>query len=573
MSKNINRRNASVSEFRVPSQRLFLDMDGTIARFHDNILDSEGQVQIELMYQPEFFRTLEPFQNMIDAMKLFIAKHPEVEVYSLSAAQHGDPPGFIRQKDEWLDAFLPEIDREHRIYPECGVAKSGYIPGGISVVDYLIDDFNKNLREWVRDGGKSIKCKNNINHKGTGKFGGNVGNLWTGDMISNLDKPEDILWQLEDYMELEHTVSLNFYEKWFDEQREELIKDLPDERIFDFQSAKKIVSEFLDELEIKKFSDLTKYYKDILLERIDELTYQFGINSFSFAKEIKSPLFTSIRTKKLFEDAMDSVYRSYLRDVDFVKEQIHVQVDGGYYTPAQEKYLFEHVSEVANTYSLLCEEWLYNHREITEEIPLSEELDCVDKAIKSVADKEMVFITGYPIKDNYPSVELDISRRDLQRVLDEVFQEEPWKVEDFLKEYDWDHTDQIIAFIKTHPDFFQDTCKVTDFADAKYAVTITDAGKWDEKHPYVGAAEAFYPERLDEGFAKSLLEKGYEGFHIYVQDLQWNDVLLEGILDPVISEDFANIEKQKEGCLDNRIQKATKRFHIDAKEAGKDKER
>lgn len=41
----------------------------------------------------------------------------------------------------------------------------------------LIDDYNKNLLEWQKAGGTSVKAKNNINHKGL------HGELWKGELI------------------------------------------------------------------------------------------------------------------------------------------------------------------------------------------------------------------------------------------------------------------------------------------------------------------------------------------------------------------------------------------------------
>lgn len=396
-------------------KRLFLDMDGTVARFHDSILDAEGHVQIELMYEKDFFRKLEPFQNMIDAMKLFIKNHPECEVYSLSAAQLGDPPGFVRQKDEWLDEFLPEIDRAHRIYPECGKVKSDYIPGGVSIVDYLLDDFNKNLREWVRDGGKSIKCKNNINHKGLGKFGGSVGNLWTGDMVSNLDKPEEILRQMEDFMDLEHV-------------------------------------------------------------------------------QVKS---------------------SPIEDFDM--------------------------------------------------LPLEEEQGYTEKAISLVEGKEMLMITATPLKDNYPAVEIDISKRDLDRILKEVYKgDEEWSIENFLMEYTWDDGDVIKDFIEVHPEFCQDICKITDFAKAKYSVIITNCWEHDVVGIYNESLKGLYPEVIDEVFMKGLLEKGFEGSRILVTDINsptWDNVIFDGVVDAHVFDEFKKVvkERKKGFSLDDKLRNASTR--------------
>lgn len=164
--------------------RLFLDMDGTLTRFHDEVQ------YLERMWEKDFFRNLKPFQNMIDAVKLYMTQHPDTEVFILSAAIEGNPPYCCKEKQQWIDEHLPEVDKMHRIFTKVGVPKSSYISGGVDSSDYLIDDYNVNLHEWLNFGGKSIKCVNNINHKGL------IGELWTGDLIRNTDAPDVIAEQI-----------------------------------------------------------------------------------------------------------------------------------------------------------------------------------------------------------------------------------------------------------------------------------------------------------------------------------------------------------------------------------------
>ena len=156
-------------------QRVFVDMDGTLARFHDE------DRYLERMWEEGFFEQLKPFENAVDTVKA-LAKDPSVEVYILSAAIEGEPPYCVAQKHAWLDRYLPEIDKSHRIFTAVGENKAELIPHGIKASDVLIDDYNKNLDEWQAYGGHSVKFVNNINHKGL------VGELWQGDLIYH-DKP------------------------------------------------------------------------------------------------------------------------------------------------------------------------------------------------------------------------------------------------------------------------------------------------------------------------------------------------------------------------------------------------
>ena len=156
-------------------QRIFVDMDGTLARFHDE------DRYLERMWEQGFFEQLKPFENAVDTVKL-LAKDPNVEVYILSAAIEGEPPYCVAQKHAWLDRYLPEVDKQHRIFTAVGENKAELIPQGIRKTDVLIDDYNKNLDEWQQYGGHSVKFVNNINHRGL------HGELWQGDIIYH-DKP------------------------------------------------------------------------------------------------------------------------------------------------------------------------------------------------------------------------------------------------------------------------------------------------------------------------------------------------------------------------------------------------
>ena len=139
--------------------RLFVDMDGTLARFHDEVQ------YLERMYEPDFFTNLKPFLGAVETVREVMRVHPDWEVYILSAAIPGDPPGCEKQKNAWLDMHLPEIDRAHRLFPPIGADKSEVIPGGIKETDVLLDDYNKNLEEWRTAGGVAVKFVNNINDR------------------------------------------------------------------------------------------------------------------------------------------------------------------------------------------------------------------------------------------------------------------------------------------------------------------------------------------------------------------------------------------------------------------------
>lgn len=112
----------------------------------------------------------------------------------------------------WMDKVLPEIPVERRIYTPITKGKSELLPLLNSAdyrpdLDFLLDDFNQNLREWRRSGRSAIKCKNNLNMGGTGRYGGDVGNIWDGAVCSNQDSPICILTNLEQLLHCPVTFS------------------------------------------------------------------------------------------------------------------------------------------------------------------------------------------------------------------------------------------------------------------------------------------------------------------------------------------------------------------------------
>lgn len=163
----------SIPEIRdVKKQRLFIDMDGTLAEF--KVVD-----QIETLYEKGYFLNLNPHESVINGLKKFMENHPEIEVYVLSSVL-SDSAYALSEKQAWLDNYFPEIDAAHRIFSPCGERKADYVPGGIKETDMLLDDYSDNLHSW-QPPGVGIKLMNGINGtKGT----------WKGSRISFRLSPE-----------------------------------------------------------------------------------------------------------------------------------------------------------------------------------------------------------------------------------------------------------------------------------------------------------------------------------------------------------------------------------------------
>lgn len=185
-------------------KKLQLDMDGTLANLTKEVLDTDGNFHIsqlnKMMKEEDFFYRLEPYEKMINAIKIFMEIHPEVEVSILSTAMPDEPPAIPKQKNAWLDKYLPEIQKRYFVEPD--TSKAEFLQDTDNCEYYLVDDYNVNLEAFKDAGGCSIKMRNPYNGGGTGRYGGRQGNLWAGPSISHDDDPVNIVRELEKYMNL-----------------------------------------------------------------------------------------------------------------------------------------------------------------------------------------------------------------------------------------------------------------------------------------------------------------------------------------------------------------------------------
>ena len=76
------------------STKLFIDMDGTTCRFHDEVQ------YLERMFEEGFFRNLKPFDEAVLGLKRFSEQNPDVEIYILSTTINGEPPYCKAEKNE-----------------------------------------------------------------------------------------------------------------------------------------------------------------------------------------------------------------------------------------------------------------------------------------------------------------------------------------------------------------------------------------------------------------------------------------------------------------------------------------
>lgn len=135
---------------------LFLDMDGTLAKFYAN------PNYMEKMFEPNYFATLKPYA-IVDTIKEIIKEMPIVKVMVLSACV--DTEYCEEEKQIWLDHYLPEIPQENRAFCKVGEDKTDLarLLVGKDDINILLDDYSVNLEQWKAQGWVAIKFVNGMN--------------------------------------------------------------------------------------------------------------------------------------------------------------------------------------------------------------------------------------------------------------------------------------------------------------------------------------------------------------------------------------------------------------------------
>lgn len=170
--------------------RLFFDMDGTLARFY------ESADCLEKMWQKGFFENLKPYKNMVETYKKAIqlknSKLP-TETMILSAVNIETAETVIKEKEKWIEKYL--CKNNSNLFLKITSNKAEQVSKNYGKIDksfILIDDYNKNLRDWREAGGTAIKFVNEINDKGTN------GPLWNGFRIRYDYSPERMFKEITD---------------------------------------------------------------------------------------------------------------------------------------------------------------------------------------------------------------------------------------------------------------------------------------------------------------------------------------------------------------------------------------
>lgn len=167
-------------------RRLFVDLDGTLAEWRQ-------AASMEDLLQEGYFSSLLPHKSLVGAVQELVSRGEEVYVLSayLTESKYAE-----NEKRQWCNRWLPFLSAGHVLLvptttPKCKCVES--IFGKIDKSDFLLDDYSKNLHEWVGAGGSGIKYVNDVNWtKGT----------WQGCWIPNYMLADDIAHYIQRVMDL-----------------------------------------------------------------------------------------------------------------------------------------------------------------------------------------------------------------------------------------------------------------------------------------------------------------------------------------------------------------------------------
>ena len=143
--------------------RIFLDLDGTLARF--NVRNALERFDKEV----GFFANLLAYKGIEVINELALTN--QLFIISASPNEQADNDKMI-----WLEKYLPNIKQENITLCRLGQNKAQIIQSKYNIVIneecYLLDDYTKNLNEWESFGGKGIKRITTVSDNSTKKWKG-----------------------------------------------------------------------------------------------------------------------------------------------------------------------------------------------------------------------------------------------------------------------------------------------------------------------------------------------------------------------------------------------------------------
>lgn len=151
---------------------VFFDMDGVLARYDRDAYDkNKGRGNGLAIYEDEplrYFRHCEPDPYAIGLFRQ--AMLAGIPAYILTSVRP-DISWARFDKVWWLRREMPWFDPDTRLIVASGdkaqVAMARMRRARLSDRTVLLDDFNRNLEDWARAGGRAVKYLNGVNSPGT----------------------------------------------------------------------------------------------------------------------------------------------------------------------------------------------------------------------------------------------------------------------------------------------------------------------------------------------------------------------------------------------------------------------
>ena len=166
---------------------LFVDMDGTIAKFYYK------KNCLEKMYEQGYFENL-PLYAIAKHINNFAEKDTCVNIYILSACI--DSPYCEQEKTQWLLKNMPNISPTNFIFTKADDNKALKAKGKVEnfgeCINILLDDYTLNLELWQAHSPlcMGIKFINGMN---------DTTKLWQGERVKTFSQLETILQKLAMY--------------------------------------------------------------------------------------------------------------------------------------------------------------------------------------------------------------------------------------------------------------------------------------------------------------------------------------------------------------------------------------
>ena len=120
---------------------IYCDMDGVLADFN-----AENNAVERFKKEKGFFKKLQPIIENLEGLILLYELGYNIKILTTSPHNRAD-----RDKKIWLNKYLNFISKENIIFARPDKPKIDYVENKDFAI--LIDDYSKNINEWMEGGG------------------------------------------------------------------------------------------------------------------------------------------------------------------------------------------------------------------------------------------------------------------------------------------------------------------------------------------------------------------------------------------------------------------------------------